>query len=396
MFNYKILVDWRLLLWAVNIFLILLTGVFPYIHNDFLRWNIVNHFNLMGEMTFAAWWSGSLLLLCAVLAFQISSWDNKSKHAWLILALIFSLLSFDEISSIHERALNINGGLQALIIAGLIGSVGYFYACWILWKNKHDKRGVIFLLIGLVVLGLAVPNEYLEHRINWPYYLEGPRAAFEEGAEFTGMFICLIGITRYQPDKKYKGSLVELTLNSEKPIQLTTIFTGGFLIHILLSWIVVRYITIEFRGNPAVWYFMAVFFVLALSNGWKAVIERSYVSYIYLFFFCYFMTLSAGSMYFILPRFNSKLHDLWLLANSNVLLGTQLIFLILLYIILRRIDLLKIVKFAIIAIALMLGWYIDNQFVSYVVSGLFALMIAMLFLPENNNKYFNRISIPIP
>jgi hypothetical protein len=36
------------------------------------------------------------------------------------------------------------------------------------------------------------------------------------------------------------------------------------------------------------------------------------------------MALSVGSMYFVLPRFNSKFHDLGMLGELPVLLGVQL------------------------------------------------------------------------
>jgi hypothetical protein len=379
------MLDWRLVIIGINLFFIIMTGIFPYIRNDFLKWNVVNHFNLMGEMTLAAWWSGSLMLICAVLAYQISSRDNESRYAWIIIALVFSILSFDEIASIHERARNFTEGSVALLIAALIGGFGYIYACWILWRDKFNKRGAILLLLGMAVLGLAVPNEYFEHRINWPYYLIGPRAAFEEGLEVSGVLICLMGITRYQPITRVKGSLFELTLNPDRLSRWITIVTFGFMIHVIISWIVVGYITIDFRGNPAAWYFMVLFFVLAFIYGGKIIDERPFLRYQYTFLAIYFMALSVGSMYFILPRFNSKLHDLWLMANSNVFLGIQLLFMVFIFVFLeRRLAYTVTIKFFIIALALVLGWYMENQFVSYVVSGFFALMATSLFIPRKD------------
>jgi hypothetical protein len=384
--------DWRLWIFGISLVFILITGIIPHVNNDFLRWNLLPHFDLAQEMKFAPWWSGSLLLLCGVLAYQLSTRDSDLQYSWLILASIFSLLSFDEIGSIHERATHTKGGFITLIIAGLLGSMAYIYACWILWKRKRNKYGVILLLAGLAVFGLVVPAEYLEHSLDWPYYLEGPRAAFEEGLELSGMLICLIGIIKFQSHSKSEGSVLELTLNPEKLPRLTTIITIAFAFHIGVSWFVVRFVTVGYRGNPAVWYFMAVFFVLALSYFRKAIIERSSVYYIYILFSIYFMLLSVGSLYFILPRPDSELHNLWLFASPIVFLGTQLIFLILLrFLLKRRITKMMIVKFFLIAIVLLLGWFIDDQFVNYVVSGFFALTVALLFLPKPNDVNVNKI-----
>ncbi len=63
----------------------------------------IGPFNLRDESNFAALWSGMLLLLVAIHAF-----DGRAQHrtdnpvvgrAWLIISLILVTLSFDEIGS---------------------------------------------------------------------------------------------------------------------------------------------------------------------------------------------------------------------------------------------------------------------------------------------------------
>jgi hypothetical protein len=376
---------WWVWILGINLLFILFTDVFPYIENSYLKWNIVNHFNLAGEMNLAAWWSGSLLLLCGILAYQNSTSMFDLKNEWLLLAIAFSLLSFDEIGSLHERISNISVGLYILLIAGLIGGGAYGYVCWMLWKRGQNKKGVLFLIVGAALFASAAPNEYLEHHVDWPYYLEGARVAFEEGLEITGMLVCLIGIAGFQKFQNGKASDTHFLLNSEQSKRLQSVLTIAFFLHIGISWIVSHNMTIEFRGNPAVWYFMAVFFLLAVTYGWKMLFDRQDYNYSHIFLVGYFLVLSAGSLYFIFPRFNSKLHELWFLADANVFLGCQLILLFFIYILFfKQITRKSIFFFFALAFTLVGSYYLNELFVMYVVSGLFALVNAYMFLPKSS------------
>jgi hypothetical protein len=64
---------WWVWILGINIFMILMATLFPYITHDFLRWNVINHFNLTSEMTLAAWWSGILLLFSGASADDLGS-----------------------------------------------------------------------------------------------------------------------------------------------------------------------------------------------------------------------------------------------------------------------------------------------------------------------------------
>ncbi len=323
---------------------------------------------------------GSLLLLCGIFAYLLSTRDHDSKYAWYIFSIIFTFFSFDELGSIHERVGNLDFGLHLYVITGLILGFGVLFSLKTLLKNKQDKRGVLLLLIGLALIVSAAPNEYLEHRINWPYSLIGPRLAFEEGLELIGTFICLLGITRYISITKIKGIEEKRIARSDDISKIIKVIAIGFVFNFVVAWITTNYIVIGPRGNPATWFFMAVFFLLAIYYFLKAVNDRLLV---HLLAGGYFMSLSGASIYFLHPLNTSVLHNYWLLANPIVVLACQLGFLTIFYLLLKgKLNWRDTAKFASVVIALGLSWYIKDQFFHYVTFSFFSLMVAIQLLPK--------------
>jgi hypothetical protein len=373
------LMTWQYWIFGINLLLILVTAVFPYVPDGFLKWGILNRLNLAGEMNLAVWWSGGLLLQCGIDAFQLSHWDVDSRRAWMIIAVIFSLLSFDEIGSIHERIGNLTVGSTAYLIIALVAGSALLFASWILWKNKQDRKGLVLLLVGIAMLASAAPNEYLEHVLVWPGYLAGPRIAFEEGLEVSGILVCLMGIARFQPADKSRGSIVGFIPGFNHLPHIKKVLWIGFVLHIGIAWITAHYIDIGYRGNPAIWYLMAAFYLLALSYFLKWKNGSLFIVHLLVSGYC--MALSTGTMYFILPNSDSRFQNVWLF-DINVRHSIQLIFVFTLYLLLmRKITWRILIQFCAMAIALGSIWYLDDQFTVYAVLGFFSLMTAILFLP---------------
>lgn len=64
----------------------------------------VRDFNLRGESNYAALWSGMLLLLTALHAYDGAAQNRREApsiaRAWLVISVVMILLSFDEIGSL--------------------------------------------------------------------------------------------------------------------------------------------------------------------------------------------------------------------------------------------------------------------------------------------------------
>lgn len=381
-------VPWWIWILMVNVFLIIMTALFPYVIHDFLRWNVINHFNLAGEMTFAAWWSGILLLWAGILAYDMSRQEDQTQRAWGILALLFVLLSFDEIGSLHERASNTISGTIGLQLAAIIGGGAFLYACWLLWQHCQDRKGIVLLLLGGAMMASAALHEYLEHNVHWPFLIAGARVALEEGSELTGMLLSLVGLVRLRSSRETRETATYVLPN---PCRLSRDIPSNvctLVLHLGVSIWVTRYVSIEFRGNPAVFYFMATFFLLGLAYCWRIANHHHARYYLDHLAASYFIALSIGSMYFILPRFNSRLHALGMLADVPLLLALQLPLLVTTLLLLNgRLNRIAFTLLIVLVIALGVGWVLDSSLANYVVSGLFAWVVANLFWPQPSRLF---------
>lgn len=91
---------------------------------------LLGHLDLYAENNVAVWWSGTLLLLIALHAFdgffRHRSAEPRRGRAWLAVGLIAAALSLDEVGSLHERvalagsASHGVGGSGALAPFGLV------------------------------------------------------------------------------------------------------------------------------------------------------------------------------------------------------------------------------------------------------------------------------------
>jgi hypothetical protein len=161
------------------------------------KFGFVYPFDLSNENIVAAWWSGSLLLLASLHAadgyFRLKHTDFKAALAWAVVASLLFGLSADEIGSFHERAADVLGMGEwlsflpfALILVGASA-----WAFWTLGSHPLERRSVPWLIAGFAVLASVAGQEYLEHNLNWPWYVRPFRSAFEEGSELAGMILII-------------------------------------------------------------------------------------------------------------------------------------------------------------------------------------------------------------
>jgi hypothetical protein len=185
---------------------------------------LLRHLNLSYENVTATWYSSMLILavaLMAALCFAVDAAHASSNgagvrerwlaRAWLAVALVFTLLSLDELGSLHERiggvpSLNLVSGVEvgwvyilALPIA-LVGA-GLLAFAWVRLR-KHPLVCVLFA--AGTILYLSVP--VLEHGENlvheaagWADDVKRPVFDFvrEEGTELFGSLLFLAATAVY-------------------------------------------------------------------------------------------------------------------------------------------------------------------------------------------------------
>jgi len=157
----------------------------------------ITDFNLRRESNYAALWSGMLLLLIALHAFDGSA-ENRSAaprvaRAWSVISLVMILLSFDEIGSLHER-LPADTHLQYWLwvlpfAAGFAGMA--VYSLLVLYRTERYRRSAILICLGFLLFGLVAVQEEIEWRLDWSAHMKPIRGAIEEGTELLGMILVL-------------------------------------------------------------------------------------------------------------------------------------------------------------------------------------------------------------
>lgn len=104
--------------------------------------NVNNFFDVTSERNLPTWYSSAALLFCStmlgIIAKFKSSVDDPFRRQWAVLSVIFLLMSFDEIASIHEKA--IKPTREALNVSG------FLYFAWVI------PAGIRVILLGLYFL----------------------------------------------------------------------------------------------------------------------------------------------------------------------------------------------------------------------------------------------------
>lgn len=247
---------WWRWLWAVNTVFIGATVFLTY-HP---KLPILHYFNLAGELNVAAWWSGMLLMVAALLSYGIfGKTRGYSKSAWLILSCILLALSWDEVGSLHERILQVSWLDYSPY--GIAGVVLLTFAFTQLFLKQATQKSAFFLLLGFALFAGVAVQEYFEHAIQWPFWSWGIRAAIEEGSELLGIFCCLVGLVIHhqvtQPNRSW-----QILLPNPRSLNLPIAATGCLAIHVVMSLWVPHLSDLPDRGNPALWYPAALYFLL--------------------------------------------------------------------------------------------------------------------------------------
>jgi hypothetical protein len=170
-----------------------------------------NLFNLNAENNVPAWFSSAILLTVAIYAYLIAQQETahtrKHRKLWLLLAVLFVLLSMDETIALHEMAGGIlerhtgqlTGVLRfAWVIPGVIfcAVVGGLFIRFV-WDLPAGIRGQV-VAAGLIYVSGALGMEMVDGAI---YARFGHSALYvaltilEETFEMCGTVLCIRGFS---------------------------------------------------------------------------------------------------------------------------------------------------------------------------------------------------------
>lgn len=222
------------------------------------------------ENNLGAWFSSMLLWLVALHAYDGYARHRRSApriaRAWAVIAAILAFLSFDEMSSTHERlmemaeATGIGAWSPILILGGVIGAT-VVRALWTLWTGGPDhRRSAIWLIAGFGLLGTIVLQEYADLQVAWTsLWAQAIRVALEEGTELVGMIVLLAVTMRNSAPFRADGGPAFAALDELR----TPLLMAGLIAAPVLA-IVTGLVDADRRGRPADWLAAAAFGMAAL------------------------------------------------------------------------------------------------------------------------------------
>jgi len=165
--------------------------------------------NAAQERSLAGWWTSALLMACclaALAAFRLAGGSGSAGWPWLVLAVVFALLSLDEVVSLHERgarwtAAVVDSSSPLARLGWTIPAVAILLASLAILipaVRALPVRARTLVLIGLGTsiagaLGMEVVHVVLS-QAGSPYHWRLAAMAVEETAEMVGVVVVLLGV----------------------------------------------------------------------------------------------------------------------------------------------------------------------------------------------------------
>lgn len=178
-------------------------------------------FDLSNEQTFATWYASLLFLFSAfllVLIAVVHRGSDRGKEAvyWGGLAVVFLLLSADEVAMVHEWTANLAPAGRGVfyyswVFAGLalVGGLSVVYVPFVLRQNRRLRLLLVAAAVVFVggALGMEMLNAWLED-----YYPSAQLAymlttAVEESMELAGLIVFVYALLDHLRLQKAQLSL---------------------------------------------------------------------------------------------------------------------------------------------------------------------------------------------
>lgn len=181
--------------------------------HEFLIDLMINSFFLDFEGNVPTYVNALLLFIPSLLLAGIGAWKNairdKFRFHWNGLALIFFLLSIDEMASLHEKLIK--------PMRAIFGSEGIFYFAWIIpgliavmlfglaylmyFLHLENKFKLLFFFSIAVYLGGVIGGEmvsgYFAANLGLKNYTYAVVASLEESVEMIGCSLIIYSLLEY-------------------------------------------------------------------------------------------------------------------------------------------------------------------------------------------------------
>jgi len=235
---------------------------------------IFRQFDLGVESNLASLWSGLMLLISALHAYD--GWAGNRRHnlswasAWLVIAAALAALSLDEIGSLHERVELIKGWPGRALISGIAAVYGLAvaYSLFILYRSHVFASSARLISISVALLVTVPVQEYIQGQLTWPGYLDVLRVVVEEGTEILAIVLffkaSLVNTRGYlgpDPSKTFPFFQAVVDLRD-------FLLIAGFMAAVAFAWVgpsLAAVANFSQSGMPSAWLAGAFYFVAALA-----------------------------------------------------------------------------------------------------------------------------------
>jgi len=237
----------RAMIWVSVVLVAITFASYAWAHHGVLS-RLLFWFGLGGENNFGAWWSGMLLLISAMQAYDgFGDPDNLpgARRGWLVMSAILLALSFDEVASLHEF---LSADKSYLLVFGVTGALLLAYSVSQLALSNVPWRILTLILLSFTLFGSVGLQEMYQASRTWNDPVTyGVRALIEEGTEIAGMLILIFATranTRVLLNKHHPDALIAATRG-----KLPLIVAVGALVPIMAG----ATFILPYPGGPADW-----------------------------------------------------------------------------------------------------------------------------------------------
>ncbi len=256
--------------------------------------------SLSHEGNYSVWWSGVCLLLSGLMFFRLGGdayYSLKDRVMWITLSLVVLALSVDEVGSLHERV-SMLGGWWALLPFGLIGIGAFTYAIVRMLHTSHYRTSGLLVLASL---GLFVGVAGLEQLESLNYFhttwIAQSRLVVEEGVELLAESLLILAaalqISRRTGVSVHRVSIVTMPFTLPG---IRELMFAGLVLQLIITVIWMPYLWIHKMGDPAYWYPIFGFLMVAFHCMHRASFGGSKRKF-HIYGAVIFVALSTGQMY---------------------------------------------------------------------------------------------------